>query len=58
MKVLVAMDEYNGIISSYDANRYVEEAVASQLESADIVQVPLFNGRRELLNAPKRLRLA
>ncbi|AKS69857.1 glycerate kinase [Staphylococcus schleiferi] len=51
MKVLVAMDEYNGIISSYDANRYVEEAVASQLESADIVQVPLFNGRRELLNA-------
>ena len=33
MKVLVAMDEFNGIISSYQANRYVEEAVASQIES-------------------------
>lgn len=51
MKVLVAMDEFNGIISSYDANRYVEEGVASQIADADIVQVPLFNGRRELLNA-------
>lgn len=51
MKVLVAMDEFNGIISSYQANRYVEEAVASQIETADIVQVPLFNGRHELLNA-------
>lgn len=29
MKVLVAMDEFHGIISSYQANRYVEEAVAS-----------------------------
>ncbi|MBI5974051.1 glycerate kinase [Staphylococcus canis] len=51
MKVLVAMDEFNGIISSYDANRYIEEAVASQIERADIVQVPLFNGRHELLNS-------
>ncbi|ARJ51270.1 glycerate kinase [Staphylococcus lutrae] len=51
MKVLVAMDEFNGIISSYDANRYIEEGIASQITEADIVQVPLFNGRRELLNA-------
>lgn len=51
MKVLVAVDAYQGIISSYEANRYVEEAVASQIESADIVQVPLFNGRHELLEA-------
>ncbi|UEX89754.1 glycerate kinase [Staphylococcus ratti] len=51
MKVLVAMDEFNGILSSYDANRYVEEAVASQVQDADIVQVPLFNGRHELLNS-------
>ncbi|MCU5745826.1 glycerate kinase [Staphylococcus sp. SQ8-PEA] len=51
MKVLVAMDEFNGIISSYQANRYVEEAVASQIESADIVQVPLFNGRHELTDS-------
>ncbi|EHT8076283.1 glycerate kinase [Staphylococcus pseudintermedius] len=51
MKILIAMDEFNHIISSYDANRYVEEGVASQIEDADIVQVPLFNGRRELLNA-------
>ncbi|REH79620.1 glycerate kinase [Staphylococcus felis] len=51
MKVLVAMDEFNGIISSYDANRYVEEAIASEIERADIVQVPLFNGRHELLNS-------
>ena len=51
MKVLVAMDEFNGIISSYQANRYVEEAVASQIEDADIVQVPLFNGRHELLDS-------
>lgn len=51
MKVLVAMDEFNGIISSYQANRYVEEAVASQIESADIVQVPLFNGRHELMDS-------
>ena len=51
MKVLVAMDAYHGIISSYDANRFVEEAVASQIENADIVQVPLFNGRHELLEA-------
>lgn len=35
MKVLVAMDEFHGIISSYQANRYVEEAVASQIETAD-----------------------
>ena len=35
---------------SYQANRYVEEAVASQIEDADIVQVPLFNGRHELLD--------
>ena len=32
MKILVAMDEFNGIISSYQANRFVEEAVASQIE--------------------------
>lgn len=51
MKVLVAMDEFNGIMSSYDANRYVEEAVASQIDRADIVQVPLFNGRHEILNS-------
>ena len=51
MKVLVAMDEFNGIISSYQANRYVEEAVASQIEHADIVQVPLFNGRHELMDS-------
>lgn len=51
MKVLVAMDEFNGIISSYQANRYVEEAVASQIETADVVQVPLFNGRHELLDS-------
>ncbi len=51
MRVLVAMDEFNGILSSYDANRYVEEAVASQIKDADIVQVPLFNGRHELLNS-------
>ncbi|MCS4486403.1 glycerate kinase [Staphylococcus americanisciuri] len=51
MKVLVAMDAYHGIISSYDANRFVEEAVASHIEHADIVQVPLFNGRHELLEA-------
>lgn len=51
MKVLVAMDEYNGIISSYQANRYVEEAVASQIEEADVVQVPLFNGRHELMDS-------
>ncbi|MGV3043100.1 glycerate kinase [Staphylococcus rostri] len=51
MKVLVAMDAYHGIISSYDANRFVEEAVASHIEDADIVQVPLFNGRHELLEA-------
>ncbi|UXR72026.1 MULTISPECIES: glycerate kinase [unclassified Staphylococcus] len=51
MKVLVAMDAYQGILSSYDANRFVEEAVASQIENADIVQVPLFNGRHELLEA-------
>ena len=51
MKVLVAMDEFNGIISSYQANRYVEEAVASQIERADIVQVPLFNGRHELMDS-------
>ena len=51
MKVLVAMDEFNGIISSYQANRYVEGAVASQIEDADIVQVPLFNGRHELLDS-------
>ena len=38
MKVLVAMDEFHGIISSYQANRYVEEAVASQIETADVVQ--------------------
>lgn len=34
MKILVAMDEFNGIISSYQANRFVEEAVASQIEDA------------------------
>lgn len=51
MKVLVAMDEFNGIISSYQANRYVEEAVASQIEKSDIVQVPLFNGRHELMDS-------
>lgn len=51
MKILVAMDEFNGIISSYQANRYVEEAIASQIDQADIVQVPLFNGRHELLNS-------
>ena len=51
MKILVAMDEFNGIISSYQANRYVEEAIASQIDHADIVQVPLFNGRHELLNS-------
>ncbi|EHJ08006.1 glycerate kinase [Staphylococcus simiae] len=51
MKVLVAMDEFNGIISSYQANRYVEEAVASQIDTADVVQVPLFNGRHELLDS-------
>ena len=51
MKVLVAMDEFNGIISSYQANRYVEEAVASQIEDADVVQVPLFNGRHELMDS-------
>ena len=32
MKILVAMDEFNGIISSYQANRYVEEAIASQID--------------------------
>jgi glycerate kinase len=37
MKILVAMDEFNGIISSYQANRYVEEAIASQIDHADIV---------------------
>ena len=31
MKILVAMDEFNGIISSYQVNRYVEEAIASQM---------------------------
>ncbi|MCJ1662654.1 glycerate kinase [Staphylococcus sp. NRL 16/872] len=51
MKVLVAMDEFNGIISSYQANRYVEEAVASQIDKADVVQVPLFNGRHELMDS-------
>ncbi|MGO3726922.1 glycerate kinase, partial [Staphylococcus carnosus] len=51
MRVLVAMDEFNGIVSSYEANRYVEEAVASQIENADIVQVPLFNGRHELMDS-------
>ena len=45
MRVLVAMDEFKDIISSYQANRYVEEAVASEISDADIVQVPLFNGR-------------
>ena len=28
-----------------------EEAVASQIETADVVQVPLFNGRHELLDS-------
>ena len=51
MRILVAMDEYKNIISSYQANRYVEEAVASEIEDADIVQVPLFNGRRELIDS-------
>ena len=37
MKVLVAMDEFNGIISSYQANRYVEEAVASQIEKKRLI---------------------
>jgi glycerate kinase len=51
MKVLVAMDEFNGIISSYQANRYVEEAIANKIPKADIVQVPLFNGRHELMDS-------
>lgn len=51
MKVLVAMDEFNGIISSYQANRFVEEAVTSQIDDADVVQVPLFNGRHELMDS-------
>lgn len=51
MKVLVAMDEFNGIISSYQANRFIEEAVASEIDNADIVQVPLFNGRHELMDS-------
>ena len=48
MKVLVAMDEFNGIISSQSV---CKEAVASQIEKADIVQVPLFNGRHELMDS-------
>ena len=51
MRVLVAMDEFKDIISSYQANRYVEEAVASEISDADIVQVPLFNGRHELMDS-------
>ncbi|EKU48524.1 glycerate kinase [Staphylococcus massiliensis] len=51
MKVLVAMDEFYGSLTSYEANRYVEEAVASQIKEADIVQVPLFNGKNELLTS-------
>ena len=50
MKILVAMDEFNGIISKR-IESFVEEAVASQIEDADIVQVPLFNGRHELMDS-------
>ena len=32
MKVLVAMDEFHGIISSYQANRYVEEQLQAKLK--------------------------
>lgn len=48
MRVLVAMDEFDSILSSYHANRFVEEAIKSQFNEADIVQVPLFNGQRKL----------
>lgn len=51
MKVLVAMDEFEDVLSSYDANRYVEEAIKSQFNDADIVQVPLFNGQREVIES-------
>lgn len=51
MRVLVAMDEFDGILSSYHANRFVEEAIKSQLNEADIVQVPLFNGQREVIDS-------
>ncbi|PWZ67315.1 glycerate kinase, partial [Staphylococcus pseudintermedius] len=40
MKILIAMDEFNHIISSYDANRYVEEGVARRNEDGGIVEVP------------------
>src|SRR5699024_3904565 len=51
MKVLVAMDEFNGIISSYQVNWYEVEAVASKIEKEDMVQVPLCNGRHELMDS-------
>nr|WP_263314015.1 glycerate kinase [Mammaliicoccus sp. Marseille-Q6498] len=51
MRVLVAMDEFDGILSSYHANRFVEEAIKSQFKDADIVQVPLFNGQREVIDS-------
>lgn len=51
MRVLVAMDEFDGVLSSYHANRFVEEAIKSQLNEADIVQVPLFNGQREVIDS-------
>lgn len=51
MRVLVAMDEFDGILSSYHANRFVEEVIKSQLNEADIVQVPLFNGQREVIDS-------
>jgi glycerate kinase len=51
MRVLVAMDEFDGILSSYHANRFVEEAIKSQFNEADIVQVPLFNGQREVIDS-------
>lgn len=51
MRVLVAMDEFDGILSSYHANRFVEEAIKTQLTEADIVQVPLFNGQREVMDS-------
>ncbi|MCJ1758893.1 glycerate kinase [Mammaliicoccus sciuri] len=51
MRVLVAMDEFDSILSSYHANRFVEEAIKSQFNEADIVQVPLFNGQREVIDS-------
>src|SRR5699024_7727637 len=51
MKLIISMNEFNDSIFSYQANRYVEEAVTIQIEKSDIVQVPFFNGRHELMHS-------